>query len=205
MIKNIIFDMGKVLIGFDPDYYINQTKITNKNDKDLLKKEIYLSLEWSMMDRGTLSEEEASQKMMDRLPQHLKQYTKTLVSGWYRELMPIPGAEELIRELKTNGYKIFLLSNASLSQKDYWINVPANECFDGVVVSSYIHLVKPQPEIYNYLLDKYNLIAEECVFIDDASFNVEGAVYTGINGLVFHNDYKEIRSKLIDLGVNISK
>lgn len=205
MIKNIIFDMGKVLIRFDPDYFINQTKITNKNDKDLLKKEIYLSLEWSMMDRGTLSEEEASQKMMDRLPQHLKQYTKTLVSGWYRELMPIPGAEELIRELKTNGYKIFLLSNASLSQKDYWINVPANECFDGVVVSSYIHLVKPQPEIYNYLLDKYNLIAEECVFIDDASFNVEGAVYTGINGLVFHNDYKEIRSKLIDLGVNISK
>lgn len=205
MIKNIIFDMGRVLICFDIDCFIKRIGIENKSDIEILKREIYQSLEWSMMDRGTLTEQEAYQIMVERLPEHLKQYTKALISGWHEKLIPIPGAEELVRELQANGYKLYLLSNASLSQKDYWNNIPGSECFDGTVISSDIHLVKPQPEIFKYILNKYNLKAQECVFIDDSTLNVEGAVYSSLHGIVFHNDFKEVREKLIALGVNVSK
>lgn len=203
MIKNIIFDMGQVLIKFDPDYFIARAGITDKNDAEVLKREIYKSLEWSMMDRGSISDEEASKIMEDRIPTHLKQYVSKLVK-WYEPLVAINGAEELIRELKTDNYGIYLLSNASLNQNKYCSELPGSDCFDGTVVSSYIHLVKPQPEIFKYVLDKYNLKAEECVFIDDSTLNVEGAVYSGLKGIVFHGDYKEVREKLVTFGVNVT-
>ena len=205
MIKNIIFDMGKVLIQFDPYYFIRRIGITNENDTEILMREIYKSVEWSMMDRGTLTDQEACEIMIKRIPEHLRQYAPKLIYEWDRPIVSIDGAEELIRELKTNGYNLYLLSNASVHQKDFWPNIPGSECFSGTVVSSYIGLVKPQPEIYKHILDKYKLKGEESVFIDDSTLNVEGAIYSGINGIVFHNDYKEVREKLIVLGVNVSK
>ena len=96
------------------------------------------------------------------------------------------------------------LSNASFNQTNYWPNVPGSEYFDGVVVSAYVNLVKPQPEIYKYTLDLFNLKADECVFIDDNTLNVEGAVYSGLKGIVFHGDYSEVREKLNKLGINVS-
>lgn len=205
MIKNIIFDMGQVLIQFDPKLFINRVGIHDEEDIDILMREVYKSLEWSLMDRGTLTDQQASEIMEKRIPEHLRPYVSKLTYEWDRPIIPIPGAEELIKELKDNGYNIYLLSNASVNQKNYWPNVPGSQYFDGTVVSSYIHLVKPQPEIYKYTLDKFNLKADECIFIDDSTLNVEGAVYCGLNGIVFHGDYKEIRTKLIEYGVIINK
>ena len=205
MIKNIIFDMGNVLIKFDPEFFIHRVGVSDENDVQILMREIYKSVEWSMMDRGTLSDQEASEIMIKRIPEHLRQYVSKLTYQWDRPILPIEGAEELLRELKTNGYNLYLLSNASVNQKNYWLNIPGSEYFDGVVVSSYIGLVKPQPEIFKYILDKYNLEADECVFIDDSTLNVEGATYSGLKGIVFHNDYKEVREKLINLGVNVTE
>ena len=204
MIKNIIFDMGQVLIRFDPEYFIKRVGITDQNDIKTIMREVYKSLEWSMMDRGTLTDQEACEIMIKRVPEHLKQYIPKLTYRWERPIMPIDGSEQLIKELKANGYNIYLLSNASLNQKNYWNDIPASKYFDGTVVSSYINLVKPQPEIYKHILDKYNLRAEECVFIDDSTPNVEGAVYCGLHGIVFHDDYQEVTEKLKELGVNIS-
>ena len=203
MIKNIIFDMGEVLIRFSPDMFIERVGITDYEDKELLKREIYKSVEWSMMDRGTLTDEQACEIMQTRVPDRLKEYVAKLTCEWNRPIIPIQGAKELVKELKDNGYNIYLLSNASVGQKDYWPTVPGSEYFDGVVVSCFIGLVKPQLEIYKYLLDKYNLKADECLLIDDSTLNVEGAVYSGLKGIVFHNDYDEVRQKLIDNGVNV--
>lgn len=205
MIKNIIFDMGQVLIKFDPELFINRVGIHDENDINILIREVYKSLEWSLMDRGTLTDQQASEIMEKRIPEHLRPYVSKLTYEWDRPIIPVSGAEELVKELKSNGYNIYLLSNASVNQKNYWPNVPGSQYFDGTVVSSYIHLVKPQPEIYKYTLDKFNLKADESVFIDDSTLNVEGAVYCGLHGIVFHGDYKEIRTKLIELGVNINK
>lgn len=205
MIKNIIFDMGQVLVKFDTDTFIKRVGIEDLKDKEIIMREVYKSVEWSMMDRGTLTDEEACKIMEQRVPERLKDKVKLLTCEWDRPIMPVEGAKELVKELKDNGYKIYLLSNASLNQKNYWPNIPGSEYFDGTVVSAYVKLVKPQPEIYKYTLDKFNIKAEESVFIDDATLNVEGAIYSGLKGIVFHGDIKELREKLSTIGVKISK
>ena len=204
MIKNIIFDMGQVLIKFDPNMFIERVGITNPEDKKILLREIYKSVEWSMMDRGSLTDQEAANLMMQRVPDHLKDKVAKLTYEWDRPIISIDGAYELIKELKENGYKIYLLSNASLNQKNYWPNIPGQEYFDGVVVSAYVNYVKPEHEIYEHLLAKFNLKADECIFIDDSTLNVEGAIHAGLHGIVFHGDYKEVRQKFIENGIEVT-
>jgi putative hydrolase of the HAD superfamily len=202
MIRNVIFDMGNVLIYYDPDAFLDRINLKNPEDRALLKREIYLSLEWSMMDRGSLTDDEAAEIMVRRVPQHLQESVHKLVNEWERPILPIEGMEELVRELKDNGYGIYLLSNASYRQHVYWPEIPASELFDGVLVSADVHLVKPQPEIYKLLCSRFSLKEEECVFIDDSTANAEGAAFSGMRAVVFHDDAAELRRKLRELGVH---
>jgi len=202
MIKNIVFDMGNVLIYFDRDLFLDNAGVTDPADRALLKREIYLSLEWSMMDRGSLNDAQAAAIFEKRLPERLKRYAHVLTEDWDRPIAPIRGMAELVRELKEKGYGIYLLSNASYHQHDYWENIPSWECFDGTLISADVHLVKPQPEIYLLLCSRFSLRPEESVFIDDSTPNVEGAVYSGMHGIVFHDDMNELRKKLSALGVD---
>ena len=203
MIKNIIFDMGNVLIYFDRDYFLDAAGVTDPKDRQLLMREVYLSLEWSRMDRGSLTENEATEIFLSRVPERLHEKVKTLVGEWDRPILPVPGMADLIGELKTNGYGIYLLSNASLRQHEYWPRVPGCELFDGALVSADVKLVKPQTEIYALLCDKFSIKPEESIFVDDSTPNVEAAFFFGMNGVVFHNDVDELRNKLRDFGVEI--
>ena len=108
-------------------------------------------------------------------------------------------------ELKAKGYGIYLLSNASYRQHDYWPRVEASKFFDGTLISAYEKVVKPQPEIYRLLLQRFNLRAEECFFIDDVPANIEGAFYCGIPGAVFHGDASLLRRDLRAAGVNVAE
>ena len=103
---------------------------------------------------------------------------------------------ELVAELKANGYGIYLLSNASLRQHEYWPRIPASRYFDGTLVSADVKLVKPQPEIYLLLCQKFRLRPEECFFIDDSNYNIEGALNSGMSGAIFHGDMSQIRARL---------
>ncbi len=201
MIRNIIFDMGNVLIYFDREVFLDRVGLTDPADRELLLREVYLSLEWSMMDRGSLTDEQAADIIAARVPARLGKTVHRLVNEWDRPILPVPGMEDLVRELKENGYRIYLLSNASYHQHDYWPLVPGQELFDGTMVSADVHLVKPQPEIYELLSERFELNKQECVFIDDATPNAEGAYYVGMNAIVFHNDVMELRRKLRALGV----
>jgi len=203
MIKNIIFDMGQVLLKFDPDFFIERAGINDKEDKEILIREIYKSLEWSRMDRGSLSPKEAAQIMEARVPEHLKGVVKELTCEWDRPIIPIQGSLELVKELKEKGYKLFLLSNAASNQPDYWVRYKGYEYFDDTIVSCFYNLVKPQPEIFKLALDKFNIKADETIFIDDSTVNCEGAYFSGIQPIVFHGDYQETRKKLIEFGVNV--
>ena len=145
--------------------------------------------------------EEAAEIIASRVPERLHETVHRLVNEWDRPILPVPGMEELVRELKRNGYGIYLLSNASVRQPVYWQNVPVKDCFDGTLISAEEHLVKPQPEIYDLLCQRFSLKKEECVFIDDSTPNAEGAFFTGISAIVFHDDVKELRRKLRELDV----
>ncbi len=202
MIKNIVFDMGNVIIRFDPELFMSRLGLAEE-DRKLLKRELFVSLEWSRMDRGSLTDEEAAEIVCLRVPERLHDAVRRLVGMWDRPILPVEGMYELVEELRGMGYGIYLLSNASFRQHDYWPRVPASKFFDGTLISADVKLVKPQPEIYRLLCDKFSLVPEECVFIDDSTSNAEGAYFCGINALVFHGDAHEMRLKLNELGVKV--
>lgn len=204
MIRNIVFDMGQVLLRFDRDYFITRLGIEGE-DKELLKREVFLSLEWARMDRGSLTDEEAALSVCRRLPERLHDAARKLVQMWDRPILPIPGMYELIEELKGKGYGIYLLSNASYRQHDYWPRVEASKFFDGTLISADEKVVKPQPEIYRLLLERFDLKAEECFFIDDVPANIEGAFFCGIPGAVFHGDAVLLRRDLRAAGVDVAE
>lgn len=204
MIRNILFDMGQVLIRFDRDYFISRLGIEGE-DKELLKREVFLSLEWARMDRGSMTDAEAAESVCKRLPERLHDAARKLVSMWDRPILPIEGMYELIEELKAKGYGIYLLSNASYRQHDYWPRVEASRFFDGTLISADEKVVKPQPEIYRLILERFNLKAEECFFVDDVPANIEGAFYCGIPGAVFHGDAKLLRRDLRAAGVDVAE
>ena len=200
MIKNIVFDMGNVLIKFDRSIFLDKIGVFGE-DREILLREVFLSIEWSMMDRGSLTEEQAMERMCRRVPERLHKAVWALTSEWDRPILPIDGVEELVRELKSKGYHLYLVSNASYRQHEYWPLIPGYECFEDTVISADVKLIKPQPEIYLDAMYKFGIRPEESVFIDDAGPNVEGAVYSGLHGIVFHGDTGELREKLREFGV----
>ena len=204
MIKNILFDMGNVLIRFDRKLFLDRLEVS-KADKDILLREVFANVEWAQMDRGTKTEETALESMRKRLPQRLHGAAETLTLHWDEPLVPIEGMYELVEELKEKGYGIYLLSNASYRQHDYWPGIAASRFFDGTLISADVHAVKPQPEIYNLCLEKFGLKAEESFFIDDVGANVEGAVNCGLQGAVFFGDVARLRRELRAAGVNVSE
>lgn len=200
MIKNVIFDMGNVLLTFDRNRFLDAVN-AHGEERQMLLNNVYLSVEWARMDRGSMTEAEAAASMCSHVPEHLHEKVHLLVDKWDRPIIPVPGMKELVRELKEAGYGVYLLSNASYRQHEYWPRVPGNEYFDGTLVSADVKLVKPEREIYELMMKEFNLIPDECVFIDDSTLNIEGAERVGIHGIVFHGSAEEAREKLRALGV----
>ena len=104
-----------------------------------------------------------------------------------------------------NGCRFSPTNQYSLRQHEYWQHVPASRFFDGTLISSDVKLIKPQPEIYRRLCEKFSLVPEECFFIDDSAANAEGAFFCGMQCAVFHNDADELRQKLIEAGVCVRR
>ena len=202
MIRNIVFDMGNVMIYFNKNLFLDRAGVTGE-DRRLLERIVFDSLEWARLDRGSLLEPEAERLMCSRLPERLHGYVREFVYDWDKPLYPVRGMAPLVRELKEKGYGIYLLSNAASRQHDYWPQIPGSECFDGTLISADVKLVKPQPEIYRLLCETFSLIPDECVFIDDAINNAEGAFLCGMHPIVFHDDVSEFRARLREEGVDL--
>lgn len=204
MIRNILFDMGNVLIRFDRDYFITRLGITGE-DKLLLMREVFLSVEWVQMDHGTIREPEALERIRTRLPQRLHDAAGKLVAMWDRPILPIDGMESLVRELKEKDYALYLLSNASVRQHEYWPRVPGWDLFDGKVISADEKVMKPDTAYFHIALERFGMKPEECFFVDDSPPNVEAALCCGIAGAVFHGDDKLLRRQLRAAGVNVTE
>ena len=96
MIRNIIFDMGNVLLRFDPALFMERLGV-GEADRPLLMREVYLSLEWSRMDRGSLTDLEAAEIMCRRVPERLHEVVYKLVTFWDRPILETSGMPELVR------------------------------------------------------------------------------------------------------------
>lgn len=202
MIRNIVFDMGNVLIHWRPEIFMERMEVSQE-DSALLMREVFSSVEWIQTDRGTLSIEEGLEAMCRRLPERLRGVAREVTLNWWREnLLPVEGAAELVRELKELGYGVYLLSNAKTDLHQYFDFIPGSEYFDGRIVSADWKLLKPQPELYQVLLREYGLKAEECFFTDDLNINIEAAVLVGMSGAVFRG-VPDLRRALIEAGVPV--
>ena len=102
---------------------------------------------------------------------------------------PVRPTERLVGDLKAAGYKLYVLSNMSREFIDFLRRFPVYGLFDGEVVSCEVRTVKPEPRIYEILLERYGLTPSETLFIDDREMNIEAAAALGIRGFVFdHRD-----------------
>ncbi len=192
MIKNIIFDMGNVLIVYKPERILDNVGVFDKEDRELLLNEVFHSEEWRFADAGEISAIDIYTRCSQRLPQRLHDIANQVILHWFEPLEPIPGMAEFAEENKKQGREIFLLTNAPDTVRKYVHIVPGIEYFDGIVVSSEIKMEKPHANIYNYVCDKYGLLPEECLFIDDIQENVDGAEAVGMHGYRFTGDIDEL-------------
>ena len=202
MIKNYIFDFGCVLANFSPEEF-TRAYVKEEENIPLVRDVVFSRDFWAPLDMGTITDEEVKQGIMQRLPENLHEAACRIYDNWINLLTPINGMEELIRDLKGNGGKIFLLSNISKGFSENYSKFPwiknLFSLFDGLVFSGTVGIVKPSPEIFNHLLSKYNLKAEECIFIDDYHGNIEGCENVGIKGYLFDGNSKALKDFLFSI------
>ena len=196
--KSVVFDMGNVLIYFTPEHFIDREGITDEGDRELLMKSIYGAPEWPLMDSGDVREEELEEKVKKILPERLHAAAHRLIWEWEIPMEPVEGMAGFVKECKERGFGVYLLSNASFRQPEYWPQIPGSEYFDGTVISAYEHLVKPSPEIFRILLDRFHLNAADCYFIDDLPGNVAGAESVGMTGILFEGDVEKLRKIVLE-------
>lgn len=200
MIKNIIFDIGNVLLSFEPIEYVKSKVIEDKVEE--IYTSIFKSQEWPMLDRGTITEEKAKANIINRKIENTD-FINSVFENWYDILTPIEDSVEVLKKLKENGYRVFYLSNFHLTAFEYVTRKhDFFELFDGGVVSYKEKLLKPEQEIYEKILEKYELTPQETIFIDDMQENVEVAMMLGIKGIIL-DDPKNLKLELEKLEVNV--
>ncbi len=186
--KNVIFDMGNVLLTYDPEVCLNHI-VEKEEDRALIRRELFEGPEWVQGDLGELTDEERFNGVSKRVPERLHEELRRCTVEWDMCMHPVKQAREFCDYLKKSGFGIYVLSNASSSFYRYFPRFAPFDYFDGIVVSCDIHIIKPDIRIYQHLLKKYNLRADECFFIDDLEANIEGARNAGIDGAVFEGDF----------------
>lgn len=197
MIKNFIFDIGGVLLDFNPKKIIS-AYIPNTEDIDDIIHIVFQSDIWAEFDRGVVSEEDIISFAKDRMKPRLHTALEKLFRNWYKYFVEIVGAYDFVKKIKEKGYNIFILSN--INDKFYVIKkeFPVLGLFENYVLSCEVHINKPDKRIYQALLQKYELIPEECLFIDDKESNVLAAKELGIEALVFRSYEDAVLQKYVN-------
>ena len=190
-IRNIILDMGNVLLNYNPEIPLDLYAESDEA-KNLIRKELFEGPEWIQKDLGNISDREMYESVKQRLPEEVHPQLLKCVEGWDICMKPVEGAKAFCDMAKEKGYKLYVLSNASERFYEYFPRLADLSYFDGSVVSCDVHMIKPDPGIYRYLLDKYQLSPGECLFIDDREENVAGAEAVGMQGYLFKDVYPRI-------------
>jgi FMN phosphatase YigB (HAD superfamily) len=183
MIKNIIFDLGNVLLSFMPAEYFDK-KNYPENIKTRILNDIFHCEEWKMLDRGDITTEEAINRIT--LKSSLNKEEIVHVFNLRTDILfPIDNNLKLLPELKKKGFMLYFLSNFP---SDIFDEVMSGyyffKYFDGGLISANVKSSKPESRIYEIILEKYSLIPGECLFVDDLEINVIAAEASGMKGIV---------------------
>lgn len=188
MIRNIVFDMGRVLVDYEGDK-VCKLYIEDEAERRAVTATVFDSQEWLLLDMGLLSEEEALKRMQARLQtDHEKEMAALCFHQWHEvNMKPNEEMGKVVRDLKNQGYGIYLCSNASVRLLTCYQMIPGIEHFDGILFSAEVKCIKPQKEMYEHFFERFQLNPEECFFIDDLSINIEGAKACKMDGYCFED------------------
>ncbi|MCR1898321.1 HAD family phosphatase [Irregularibacter muris] len=200
MIDTIIFDIGRVLLEYQPERYLKTKYSPSMEIAETLFENIFASAEWIELDRGTMEVTRAKEVIGKRIPHYQKQVEEVL-DTWHELMVPIMGTVDIMNKLREKKYNIYLLSNMNdkifdIVHKKYKFLREV----DGEVISAHVKLLKPQREIYQEIIQKYNLTPSQCIFIDDMKPNAQGAEKVGIRGIHFISP-QQLEAELKELGV----
>ena len=182
--KDIVFDLGGVFVDWNPRYLYNKIFPTEKETEWFLAN--ICTQQWNTQQDAGRSFEDGIALLEEKFPE----YAFAIRFYWTRwgEMLggEIPGTADVLRALEKRGYRIYALSNWSaetfpIAQQQFEFLKE----FDGVMISGEEKLVKPDPKIFTRLLNKYNLKADNCVFIDDNAANISKAADLGFETILF--------------------
>lgn len=179
MIRNLIFDLGGVVLGRNFDRFAAMLGDTfsfiSGND---------FPLYWSEFDRGIYSRQQVAAMLADDKHCTVAQADEA-IEKLLLLLQEIPETKELLGELKRKGYKLYVLSNMSREFYEHISQFEVFSLFDGCVVSCYEHLNKPDERLYRTILERYSLVPSETLFSDDKQINTAAAERLGIKTVTF--------------------
>lgn len=179
MIKNVIFDLGGVVLGRD---FSRLAELLGDTFSFIAGNDF--PAYWSEFDRGMHTREEVAEMLAADKGCSVEEAQRS-IQDLLELLQPVAETEELIRELKERGVKMYVLSNMSREFYEHISRFPVFDYFDGEVVSCYEHINKPDEGIYTCLLERYDLRPEECLFADDKSINTAAASALGLHTVTF--------------------
>lgn len=186
MIKNFVFDIGGVVLDNSKETLQNYLNKTENETKELTKI-VYGSSLFKKVLLGDMSQTECMEQLIIQYPEHIEDIEKILSVNYQKEILPLKRETlDIIYKLKEKNYKIYLLSNLTAETYNYIKNeLNILDIFDGGIFSFKDKLLKPHKEIYELLLNRYNLNKEETIFFDDILKNVEAGNELGIKSIQF--------------------
>ena len=205
MIKNIIFDLGNVIINYNQKQIINS--FTQKEDEiKYIYDEIFHAPEWELMDLGNITNDEAIEVINKRNEFKYEKLTKDFLHEWYKKQTINREIVEIAKKLKKKGYKLFVLSNMANLTYEYFKNDEFFSLCSGIVISAHEHVKKPDEKVYELLLDRYHLTVAECLFIDDdpSEENYKTANKMGIKGRrIIPSQAEDVKKLLLEYEIEI--
>jgi putative hydrolase of the HAD superfamily len=186
MLKNVIFDLGGVVIEWNPDRIL-ESYYADPEMRATMKTELFLHPDWLQMDRGTLNEADLLVRLAGRTGRPAAELSG-LLDAVRGSLHTRPDTVMLLEKLAARGVPLYCLSNMS---SDMFAYLRARHsfwgAFRGIVISGDIKMLKPEREIFEFLLQRHGLVAAQTVFVDDNQPNIEAARAFGIRAVWFKN------------------
>lgn len=195
MIKNLVFDLGNVLIEWNSEKILTYFE-PEKERRQVLRQAIFESGVWHQTDKGELSLKEACEEVLTQLDASYHSAIKNIFYHWYEVVYVYSDLQERIRLWVAQDYRIYILSTTC--EIFYHIEkaglLPIYPLLSGYILSSEVGVVKPEAEIYQKLLKKYGLNPVESVFIDDIQANLDTAAELGFETILSTSETENIRA-----------